>query len=275
MDQDGIIRIRIDKTTHFNFSGGETHFKWKPNGALPLLDWGYPVEIICLDYTAAGFMALCEHAEILRRYGAKKIDLTYPYLPYARQDRVIHWMEPFSLRTFCQLLNSQRFDSVTVWDPHSDVGPALIDNCRVVPQTELAARALANYWADKDTLFISPDAGAHKKLCKLMPDDNRIAIGVKKRGEKGKILHTDVFSPVPLEGKTCVIVDDICDGGRTFLALADVLKARGASKVVLCVTHGIFSQGFDVFRGKIDHIFSTNSFQHDNLPDFVTTLKVI
>ena len=65
-----------------------------------------------------------------------------------------------------------------------------------------------------------------------------------------------------MDGRIAVITDDICDGGYTFIKVAEQLKAKGADKVVLFVTHGIFAKGLDVFDGLIDHVFTTDSFEH-------------
>ena len=63
-----------------------------------------------------------------------------------------------------------------------------------------------------------------------------------------------------LKGATCVIVDDICDGGGTFLGLATELKAKNAGELILIVTHGIFSKGLESLTSVFDKIYSTNSF---------------
>ncbi len=63
-----------------------------------------------------------------------------------------------------------------------------------------------------------------------------------------------------MKGKYCVIVDDICDGGRTFIELAKTLKEGGAQRVVLYVTHGIFSKGIYPLEKYIDEVYTTNSF---------------
>lgn len=241
----------LTKDEYFTFSGGEIHCKWNALHDLP--------KIICKDYTMAGFMAVCEYAQIYRRHGALKVDLVYPYFPYARQDRVMQENEPFSLKIFCDMVNAQKFNSVTICDPHSDVTPALLDNCIVVPQWEIAIQVMPIEDLT-ERLFVSPDAGAYKKLSKLIVNDNRIAIGVKNRDCQGRITHTAVFSPTPIAGQDCVIVDDICDGGRTFIELAKALKGEGAKSVTLYVTHGIFSQGIDVLKPHIDRIYTTNSF---------------
>lgn len=253
--------------TYKLFSGGEVHCK--------VIDM--PSEIIVTDYTMNGFMMLAQNVEIYRRAGKPKIHVTYPYFPYARQDRVMVDNEPFSLKTFCDMVNALKLDSVTIWDPHSDVTPALLNNCKVIPQWDIARQCMPQeYFSDKNVMFVSPDAGAYKKVSKLIADDKRIAIGVKNRNPSGQITHTGVFYHGDLlVGQTCVMVDDICDGGRTFIALAKQLRAEGASKVHLYVTHGIFSNGFEELKQHIDHIYTTNSFTHEPQPKFLYTREII
>lgn len=72
--------------------------------------------------------------------------------------------------------------------------------------------------------------------------------------QTGEITGTEVYGDV--KDKVVLIIDDICDGGRTFIELGKVLKERGASKVILYVTHGIFSQGKQVFEGIIDEVYA-------------------
>ena len=73
----------------------------------------------------------------------------------------------------------------------------------------------------------------------------------------GNIIKCDVQCE-DLKGRNVVIVDDIADGGASFLYLSEKLKAKGAGKIVLFVTHGIFSKGLSPFVGKIDYIFVHN-----------------
>lgn len=257
---------------YFLFSGGEVHCKYTPMGG--------GNTIVLLDYSMNGLMALAQQVQMWRRnHYVAYIDLILPYLPYARQDRWIVDDEPFSLKIYCDMINSLKFNSVKVWDCHSDVGMALLDNCWNIPQWEIARKAIPeHYLNNKDVLFVSPDAGAYKKLSKLIPQDERIIIGVKKRDEKGNIIQTGTYSPQSLLNKTCVIVDDICDGGRTFIELANVLKSQGAKEVLLYVTHGIFSKGLEPLQEYIDHVYTTNSFKAGcvyNDPSFVTVREMI
>lgn len=259
--------LKLDKKSYFVFSGGEVHCKFdflsEPNGSLIVL---------MKDYTMDGLMALAEYCEIAYRHKCK-VHVIYPYFPYARQDRVIAANEPFSLRIFCKFLNSLSLASVTIVDPHSDVCSALIHDVRIIPQWEAASASIpAKFFDDKEVLFVSPDAGAYKKLSKLIGDDKRIIIGTKERDEKGVIIKTNVYSPIDITGKTCIVVDDICDGGRTFVELGKVLKEKGAKELYLYVTHGIFSKGLKELLTYYDEIYTTNSFeQSKHLPQLKVT----
>lgn len=243
--------MKLTPQDYFIFSGGEVHCRVNNTADIS--------RIVCMDYTMNGFMALANYKEVLDRRGITT-KLIYPYFPYARQDRVMQDNEPFSLKVFCKLLNSLKFQSVTVWDPHSDVVAALVDNCIVIEQHALAMKVIPSRYFDSPVLWVSPDAGAYKKLSKLIPMADKIAIGIKKRDYEGTIIHTDVFSSRSINGEVCIIVDDICDGGRTFIELAKTLKQKGANAVILYVTHGIFSKGLSILHENgIDHVYTTNS----------------
>ncbi len=98
---------------------------------------------------------------------------------------------------------------------------------------------------------------------------------MKNRDKTGKITHTDVFSPAPIEGYDCFIVDDICDGGRTFIELAKTLKEKGAEKIYLYITHGIFSNGFGDLSTYFEHIYTTNSFPAKGPEKLVSVVNVV
>ncbi len=76
--------------------------------------------------------------------------------------------------------------------------------------------------------------------------------------ENGQIFGTEVFYD-DFEGKPVLIVDDICDGGYTFLKLAEKLKEKNAGMVILYVTHGIFSKGLDELCQVVNNIITTDS----------------
>ena len=201
------------------------------------------------------------------------IDLVMPYVPYARQDRVCDAGEAFSLKVFTNFLNSLKFNSVTICDPHSEVTPALIDRAKVVDQLEIISKfeALRKRITLGNCVFVSPDAGANKKTSKLAAffnHTNFIRADKLRNLATGEIKETVVYCE-DLEGVDVVIADDIIDGGRTFTELAKVLKTKNCGKVVLYATHGIFSKGVGhLLMNGIDEIYTTNSFSK-NLGDIL------
>lgn len=189
------------------------------------------------------------------------VTLSLPYIPNARADRRFDNNQSYSLKVFCNIINSLNFKSVIVSDPHSDASTALLNNVVVNDQVNcfLILRPLIER-VTKDYLICSPDLGATKKTFDLaMKLGNRELIqAVKIRDiSTGNIIKCDVQCG-PLGGQDVVIVDDIADGGASFIYLSEKLKENGAGKVILFVTHGIFSKGLSPLVGKIDYVFTYN-----------------
>lgn len=195
-----------------------------------------------------------------RQHPAIKIFLTMPYLPYARQDRVCAPGEALSLCVMCDLINAQKYESVTVMDPHSDVSTALLHRCVAVSQAEILGevRGLASFGR---YTVVAPDAGALKKVAAVAK-----ALGTTYvRADKSRDPATGAITGTMLIGDVApdadlLIVDDICDGGRTFIELAKVLREHTTGRIDLYVTHGIFSKGHGVFDGLIGNVFVANPF---------------
>jgi ribose-phosphate pyrophosphokinase len=258
----------------FTFNGGEEHVKlnmaWRTE----------EVTIIAKIRSSKEALQLALIADALRNVGAKVLHLKMPYVPYGRQDRACEMGEAFSLRVFCDFLNSINFDSVSIVDPHSDVSPALIRNCRVIKQLTVVDKFLAptpqtpkDFLCPTETFPVSPDAGANKKVFEISQYCLKPMIRADKLRDtsNGEIKETTVYGDV--EGKNVTIYDDICDGGRTFIELAKVLKAKGANKIYLYVTHGIFANGIQcLLDAGIDHIFTTDSM---DLPSHYHSLENI
>ncbi len=194
--------------------------------------------------------------DALIQSGANWVGLYCPYLLGARGDKRFAPAESFNLKIITDILNSASFDKIWLLDVHSDVAPALLKNSINIPPTELITSWVKCHVGFDDAVIISPDAGAYKKLSKLNLPCPMIAANKNRNHLTGEItteIHTSIV------GKNCVIVDDICDGGRTFIQLGERLKELGASTVTLVVTHGIFSNGFDL--ANIDRIITTNSYR--------------
>lgn len=169
--------------------------------------------------------------------------LTITYFPYGRQDRRSVQGEPHSLKVVSRMINSMEFNTVQVFDPHSDVIEALIDRVQIIPCVDLCYETAQLREYD---FLVSPDAGAYKKVTEVA---KRTQIPVI-RGDKirdpltGKLSSITVHSETnELVDKKVLIIDDICDGGGTFTGLGKELKMKGASQVDLFVTHGMFTKG--------------------------------
>ena len=209
--------------------------------------------------------------QCLKEIGVEKVRLYIPYCIGGRSDRKFEEGGINYIKTvIAPILNSQNFEKVTVLDPHSDVLEACINNFESRDNHDLVIKALTSIdnkrGAQDRIVLVSPDAGALKKVFKIQQKFGikDVIIGSKNRDLKGNITHTSIHSPEwvsDTENKTFVIVDDICDGGRTFIELAKVIRRDYSenSKIALVITHGIFSKGFDTVFEYVDEVYTTNS----------------
>lgn len=195
----------------------------------------------------------------------EKVELNVSYLMAARMDRVMLDGEPFSLKAIAGILNQANFKKISIFDPHSEVSTALIDRSYTVTNHAFVKEAIEDYFSNntkEDCCLVSPDAGALKKIHKLaqflqMED---VVECTKERDVKTGALTSFKTVADNLQNKTCFIIDDICDGGGTFAGTAKMLKDKGAARVVLIVSHGIFSKGPAI--DFVDDIYTTDSYKN-------------
>lgn len=247
----------------FTFNGGEEHIAIEDNVSEEVL-----IEASLVN--SRKVMQLLIATDALRRSGCKKINLFAPYIPYARQDRVCNSGESLSIKVMAGLINSQGYNRVFTLDNHSDVTSALIHKNHEINIANIIMRMTSENSVEKGTDFtryalVSPDAGALKKTYKLSKALGGVPViecGKKRNVSTGEITATMVYEEkdVVKSFDRLLIVDDICDGGKTFIELAKALKAKKAKSVELYVSHGIFSKGMSVFEGLIDKIYTTRSF---------------
>ena len=240
---------------NFTFSGGEPHIKIASNFDVN--------QIVTITHRLNSFNdlgLLCVAVDALRRMEVKIINIFIPYFPAARQDRVMIPGEPLSVKVYADILNAMNLNKVTVFDAHSEVTPALVNNCEVIPNHKFITEVLKT--VGNNVKLISPDGGALKKVYKLSEFLGGIDVVEcsKSRDVKtGKLSGFKVYDD-NLQGMNCLIVDDICDGGGTFIGLAEELKKKNAGKLYLAVSHGIFNKGFEDLKC-FDKIFTTDSFR--------------
>jgi ribose-phosphate pyrophosphokinase len=199
------------------------------------------------------------------------------YLLGARCDRRFSSGEAHDLSIVAEMINRMAFEEVMVLKPHSPVAENLIGN---MVACDLTASLLSKCERENNLPeygIVSPDKGASawiadyvrpRKLDRcgpvntLIQCDKQRDMTAEHRGI-GKIVVPDLPEGI----KDFVIVDDLCDGGGTFLGIASQLRERGAERVFLIVIHSILSKGVDVFDGLIDKIYTTNSFADFNHPN--------
>ena len=212
----------------------------------------------------------------------KEIALYVPYFLGARSDRKFLAGQSNYLKTVvCPIINSQNFSRVTILDPHSDVLEACLNNFQKITNVNFASASIKDISKDKITL-ISPDAGALKKIYDVAKavECNDVIVANKLRDmASGKIIRTEVPGLNNEPGqKNFIIIDDICDGGRTFIEIAKAIRDVRSKeifndKIYLVVTHGIFSAGFEELEKWFDGIYTTNSFK-DIENDLVNQVNV-
>lgn len=247
----------------FTFAGGEPHLKINPHFETCK---GVNITHRINSFNDVGI--LCLAVDALKRMQVEIYDLYIPYFPAARQDRVMIKGEPLSVKVYADIINSLGFKKIVIFDAHSEVTPAVLNNCEVVANHKFIAQVIAAIGSE--SILISPDGGALKKIYKLSEYLGGIEVVEcsKSRNIKtGKLSGFKVYAD-DLTGRNCLIVDDICDGGGTFIGLAEELKNKNAGKLYLAVSHGIFSKGFDELSRSFEKIFTTNSvkeFTHPSL----------
>ena len=244
------IKIHLSR-----FPAGETNLRLEPPASFFTQDLlKFPLSgLVTLKYESNddlfNLLLLVDSAKRLFGYDLN-LSLACTYLPYARQDRVCSTGESLSVKVIADLINSQNFDRVFCTDIHSGVGQALIDRLIHTEQHQLGR----DFPITKVDILVSPDAGAEKK-----------ALTFAKHWSIPEVLYaskvrTSTYQrDFGLTNKTILVVDDICDGGRTFIELAKELKAVTTDcRLYLYVTHGIFSKGVGVFDNLYDHIYTSN-----------------
>ncbi len=199
------------------------------------------------------------------------IDLDLPYVPYSRQDRVCAEGDAFGLKVFADQINALNFNLVVIFDAHSDVAPALINNCIHRESKDLFVlnlRFLRSY-----SHLVSPDAGAYKKVNSIASlEDIPVIPALKTRDTStGRLSNTILITDGVENPSRLLVVDDLVDAGGTFLALGAKLKqAFPHTPIDLYVSHGIFAKGLNGLDKYYDSIYCHNLFTPI---DGVTTLE--
>lgn len=259
----GVTDTGFDLVPTTTFKGGEQNVKLFDYQAIAI-ESADKVTIKAHLTDANTVMDLLLLVDAIRRVNPSvRIGVFIPYMPYARQDRVCNPGEALSIAVMAKVINSLNFDRVYLLDPHSDTTAALIERSMVESPAQFIKRNDTFVGMDFSKVYlVAPDAGAQKRVKALAAE---LGAAGYITATKDRDLETMEITGTKFDGnvagKKLLVVDDICDGGRTFIALAKALREQEPEELHLWVTHGIFSYGTKVVTDQYDSVATTNSFQ--------------
>lgn len=187
-------------------------------------------------------MELLIMIDAFRRASARQINVVIPYYGYARQDKKIKPREPVTARLVADLITVAGADRVICIDLHTEQIMGFFS----IPGDHLYAGPIIGRWMieqgyqDEDVVVVSPDVagvGRARSLAEMLKAP--IAIIAKRRPEPNKVDIIEIIGDV--EGKKCVMIDDMIDTGGSIIQGAEGLLKRGATEVVASCTHAVFS----------------------------------
>lgn len=232
------IQIQPSPTVVKKFANGETYVNIKEDMR------NKDVYIIGTTGTTVNdnLMETYLKADASRRMGANRIIAVLPNFPYGRQERKSEDGEPISARLNLALLHASGVDEVITTDVHA---PALQGFARQMKLTDLTSlKEMADYFKDKidssNTVVVSPDLGGAKRADKLAKE-----LGCDKAViYKNRTAHNEAHAEMLLgdvEGKDCIIYDDIIDTAGTITEASKMLKKNGANRIFIAASHGLFN----------------------------------
>jgi len=253
------LSLPLGKALVGKFSDGEAQVEIEENVRKQEV---YVIQPTCAP-TAENFMELVVLIDALKRASAATVTAVLPYFGYARQDR-----RPRSTRVAitakvaAKILSTVGTDRVLTVDLHADQIQGFFD----VPVDNVYASPLllADIWRTQGTdglIVVSPDVGGvvrARAIAKRL-DDAELAIIDKRRPRANESVVMNIIGDV--EGKICVLVDDIVDTAGTLCAAAAALKSRGARKVVAYCTHPVLSGPAitNIERSQLDEMVVTDT----------------
>jgi len=222
-------------------------------------------------------MELLIIVDALRRSSARRITAVLPYFGYARQDRRASGRTPISAKLVANMITTAGADRVLTIDLHAGQIQGFFD----IPTDNLySAPVMVKDIKDRvdtrNAMVVSPDVGGvvrARALAKRI--DAPLAIVDKRRERAGESEVMNIIGDV--EGKCCILVDDIIDSGGTLCNAADALMARGAQDVRAYITHGVLSGGAvaRIAGSKLKELVITDSIQPTEAVKVARNIRVI
>ena len=244
------------------FPDGEVHLQLKE------LNRKERVKITMRICNAEDLFILMQLSDILQRQAVEVDSFTIPYLMSARCDRVFSFDRPFSLKIVADVINSLNAGSVTILEPHSSRVYDLINNCDYVfPEVTLGI----------DSTLCFPDKGAQERYGKIFKANSILCEKVRDINT-GQLKDFKVVNPQVFKGGEITVLDDLCDGGGTFIGLAPKLRELNPTKLRLVVTHAVQLEGIKRVAAVYDEVMISNTYtdwEAEKLPKNVIVYPII
>lgn len=226
----------LGKSTVTKFSDGEISVSlWETVRGIDV----YIIQSTC-DPVNDNLLELLIMIDAMKRASAGRINAVIPYYGYARQDRKAKARDPITAKLIANLLTAAGVNRVITMDLHASQIQGYFD---IPVDHMLGLPTLTNYFIEmklEDVVVVSPDHGSVKRARQMaMRMDAPIAIIDKRRQEANQCEVMNVIGEV--EGKNCILLDDMIDTAGTICNAAVALKELGAKSVHACASHGVLS----------------------------------
>ena len=232
----GIMGKPLGKATVTKFSDGEISVNiWETVRGLDV----YIIQSTCSPVND-NLMELLIMIDAMKRASAGRINAVIPYYGYARQDRKAKARDPITAKLVADLIMAAGADRVLTMDLHANQIQGYFD----IPVDHLLGMPiLAKYFKEKqmdDLVIVSPDHGSVTRARNLAQYLNcPIAIIDKRRPEPNKSEIMNIIGDI--NGKNCILIDDMIDTAGTIVNAANAIKKMGAKSVYACATHAVLS----------------------------------
>lgn len=205
----------------------------------------------------------------LKRCNVNNITLVLTYYGYARQDRKARGREPITAKLVANILQVAGVDNLITVDLHN---PSIQGFFNIPVEDVIALYVLADKVMKISENFViaAPDYGSapRAKLLAGLLNNNDIAIVNKRRVGINKIEVSGIIGEV--KDRDVIIIDDIIDTGSSVIEACKILKDEGARRINVIATHGVFSNGFEIFEecSYIENVFVTDSIDQSEFKHF-------
>ncbi|MFE2996991.1 ribose-phosphate diphosphokinase [Nocardia sp. NPDC059246] len=234
------LNVHVTPQTARDFANGETFVRFEESvrgsDAFVLQSFPAPLNQWVMEHLIM--------IDALKRGSAKRITSVLPFYPYARQDKKHRGREPISARLIADLLKTAGADRIITIDLHTDQIQGFFDGPvdHMHAQVQLAEHIRNNYDLSNITV-VSPDAGRVKVAEKWANSLADAPMAFIHKTRDPLVPNQTVSNRVvgEVEGRTCILIDDMIDTGGTIAGAVKVLKQAGAGDVVIAATHGILS----------------------------------